>query len=189
MSSCRSGVARTSELESVWCMDDLKLSDVRLVLADPRHVVRNSLRMALNDAGFVNQNIRDGGDADGFSQEANDSATSVADGQGIAGGALSVVGGILRFAPTPQTVMIGSGLLLLASILLLLAASIRVSSKAATGPVPGLSGSGGGGGGAGGLGTGSPGCSPASPTRAAPMSRAAPAPTRTGSSSRPLLPR
>jgi DNA-binding response OmpR family regulator len=44
-------------------MDDLRLSDVRLVLADPRHVVRNSLRMALNDAGFVNQNIRDGGDA------------------------------------------------------------------------------------------------------------------------------
>jgi DNA-binding response OmpR family regulator len=44
-------------------MDDLKLSDIRLVLADPRHLVRNSLRMALNDAGFVNQNIRDGGDA------------------------------------------------------------------------------------------------------------------------------
>jgi len=44
-------------------MDDLKLSDVRLVLADPRNAVRNSLRMALNDAGFINQNIRDGGDA------------------------------------------------------------------------------------------------------------------------------
>jgi DNA-binding response OmpR family regulator len=44
-------------------MDDLRLSDIRLVLADPRHVVRNSLRMALNDAGFVNQNIRDGADA------------------------------------------------------------------------------------------------------------------------------
>lgn len=44
-------------------MDDLRLSDIRLVLADPRHVVRNSLRMALNDAGFINQNIRDGADA------------------------------------------------------------------------------------------------------------------------------
>lgn len=41
-------------------MDSLKLSDVNLVLADPRNQVRNSLRMALNEAGLRNNNMKDG---------------------------------------------------------------------------------------------------------------------------------
>jgi DNA-binding response OmpR family regulator len=44
-------------------MDDLNLNDIRLVLADPRLGIRNSLRMALNEAGFRNENIRDGANA------------------------------------------------------------------------------------------------------------------------------
>ena len=45
-------------------MKDLKLDDVRLVLANPHGNVRNSLRMALNDAGIRNNNVFDGGEVD-----------------------------------------------------------------------------------------------------------------------------
>jgi len=43
-------------------MADLKLKDVNLVMVDKRNQVRNSLRMALNDAGIHNNNITDGAD-------------------------------------------------------------------------------------------------------------------------------
>jgi len=100
------------------------------------------------------------GDADGFDAAANDSAAAVADGLGIAGAGLSVLGGLLRCAPTPQTVAIGNGMLLLGALLVLLAGIVRTSSKAGAHTIPGVSGSGGGGG-SGGFSSSSSGCSPA----------------------------
>lgn len=49
-------------------MTDLKLNDVNLVLVDHRSQVRNSLRMALNDAGLKNNNIKDGADLQTISE-------------------------------------------------------------------------------------------------------------------------
>ena len=98
-------------------------------------------------------------DADGLSVEANDSAQGVADGLSIAGAALAVVGRILSFAPTPQTVILGNALALLGAMLILLGVAIRTSSKAAVAPA--ASSPGGGGPGSGGGGGGGPGCSPA----------------------------
>ena len=45
-------------------MTVVRYDDIRLFLCDPRVHVRNSLRMALNDAGLRNQNIWEGGDVD-----------------------------------------------------------------------------------------------------------------------------
>jgi RHS repeat-associated protein len=110
-------------------------------------------------------------DADGMSPEANASVdASVADGLALAGAALNVAGGVLRFAPTPQTVILGNALLLLGAILLLLAIMIRTSTGA-LGPAPSASGASSrsssasaataGGGGVGGGGAAGAGCSPA----------------------------
>ena len=49
-------------------MTDLKLNDVNLVLVDHRSQVRNSLRMALNEAGLKNNNIKDGADLQTISE-------------------------------------------------------------------------------------------------------------------------
>jgi RHS repeat-associated protein len=106
-------------------------------------------------------------DSDGMDPEAN---IAVANGFALAGAALNVGGGILRFAPTPPTVVIGNGLILLGAFLLLLSVIIRMggggkaaaaprgassrASSSAAGGAP--SGGGPGGGGAPGA-----GCSPA----------------------------
>jgi RHS repeat-associated protein len=68
-------------------------------------------------------------DADGASPGANAAVNAgVADGLAIAGAALNVGGGLLRFAPTPQTVILGNGIMLLGGILLLLSVVVRTSS-------------------------------------------------------------
>jgi RHS repeat-associated protein len=107
-------------------------------------------------------------DPDGASSEANASVNAgIADGVALAGGALAVAGGILRFAPTPQTVILGNALVLLGSILLLLALVIRMNSggRAAASPSGAKSGSASSGGGLsgsiGGGGAAGAGCSPA----------------------------
>jgi len=101
-------------------------------------------------------------DADGFDAESNDSAQGVSDGLAAVGSGLSVIGGVLRFAPTPQTVVIGNGVLLLGAILLALAAALRLQRSSGAGS-PGAPPGGGGGGGGGGSGGGA-GCSPAALT-------------------------
>jgi RHS repeat-associated protein len=105
-------------------------------------------------------------DADGRSEAANGSVQAVANGLGIAGGALNLIGGLMRFAPTPQTVVLGNGLLLLGSILLLLAIILRTSSGAGA---IGMNATSGGGGSVGTAASGTaspaPGCSPATGNR------------------------
>ena len=104
-------------------------------------------------------------DADGFSADANSSTQGLVDGLSLAAAALAVVGRVLAFAPTPQTVILGNALMLLGAMLLLLAMSIRTASKAVAGPTPSSpGGGGGGGGGSGGGGGGGAGCSPAALT-------------------------
>jgi RHS repeat-associated protein len=108
-------------------------------------------------------------DADGMSPEANASVNSgIADGLALAGAALNVGGGLLRFAPTPQTVILGNALMLLGAILLLLSIIIRTRAGGAiVGPSPTGRGAGGSsaasspGGVGGGTGAGGAGCSPA----------------------------
>ena len=82
-------------------------------------------------------------DADGFSAEANSSAQGLVDGLSLVAAALAVVGRIMAFAPTPQTIIIGNGLMLLGAVLLLLALSIRTASKGGAAP-RGAAGLGGG---------------------------------------------
>jgi RHS repeat-associated protein len=112
-------------------------------------------------------------DPDGASAEANATVNAnIADGLALAGGGLNVGGGLLRFAPTPQTVILGNALILLGGILLLLSVIIRMggggrsaaasggakagsSSSSAASAATGSGGLGGGGGAAG------AGCSPA----------------------------
>jgi RHS repeat-associated protein len=106
-------------------------------------------------------------DADGLTAAANDSAQGIADGLALAGAGLSIAGAVLRFAPTPQTVILGSGLMLLGAILMMLALVIRTQSRNATAPAAGAAPAVGGGGVSGGFGTGgpAPGCSPAALTQ------------------------
>jgi RHS repeat-associated protein len=127
----------------------------RLLSPDPLFQIVNQFAYTLGNPIWFS-------DADGLDAAANDSAAAVADGLSMAGGALSVVGGVLRFAPTPQTVVVGSGLLLLGSILVALAAAIRLQRSTGVSGASFASGSGGGGsGGGGGFGTVGTGCSPA----------------------------
>lgn len=51
---------------------DVRFDDVRLFLCDPRIQVRNSLRMALNDAGIRSKNIWEGGDLDAITHAVAD---------------------------------------------------------------------------------------------------------------------
>jgi RHS repeat-associated protein len=84
-------------------------------------------------------------DADGMSPEANASAIAgLADGLALAGGALGVGGGLLRFAPTPQTVILGNALILLGAILMLLSVVVRMNSRGGGGAPSGRSGGSGG---------------------------------------------
>jgi RHS repeat-associated protein len=101
-------------------------------------------------------------DPDGMSAEANASANvQIANGLAIAGGALNIGGGILRFAPTPQTVILGNAIVLLGSILMLLAVIIRTHSSGRASARSGAATGGASAGGPLGGGPGGSGCSPA----------------------------
>jgi RHS repeat-associated protein len=96
-------------------------------------------------------------DADGLSAEANGSVQGLADGLSLAGATLAIAGRILAFSPTPQTVVIGSGLMLLGAILMALAIAVRLTARGGGGASVAAGGIGGGGSGGGG---GGAGCSP-----------------------------
>ena len=96
-------------------------------------------------------------DPDGFS---SDAAGKVADALDFAAANLAAFGQLLVMSPSPQTQAIGEGMLLLAAILFALAAAMRLSGVAVTGP--GVSARRRrrlGGGGSSGTG-GTPGCAP-----------------------------
>jgi RHS repeat-associated protein len=136
----------------------------RFLSPDPLFQVVNQFAYTLGNPVWFS-------DADGYDAAANDSAQGLADGLAIAGGGLNLLGALLRFAPTPQTVVIGSGLLLLGSILLMLALIIRTQTRSSAGFRAGSAAadsggasvaSGGSGTGTGGAGAG---CSPAALTQ------------------------